>query len=304
MRVLFVGSTRRGFLVLEALVESGAELVGVISLRQHGHETERYERAIADLAREKGIPLHETQSMQECDYAGLLREELKPDVAFVVGCRVMIPPEVYEVPPLGMWAAHDSFLPEYRGFAPLNWSIINGEDHTGLTLFRLSETMDGGDVLVQRRIPIGPDDTAPEVYERVCHVTVQLVLDAHERLQRGTARAKSQDVTTGSICCSRSPADGLLDWSLPTDRIYALVRALTHPYPGAFTVVQGRRLTVWRARPVPNSPRYVGRIPGKVVGGFPAGGDVGGRRGGGVRGRMRGRFAGEGGGRGEGRGRG
>jgi methionyl-tRNA formyltransferase len=265
MRILFIGGTRRGFLTLEALVNSGAEMAGIISLRQDEHEPERFEQPIQALAERHGIPHYSTKWMKDRDYAAILANEMRPDAAFVVGCRILIPPQIYEVPPLGTLALHDSLLPEYRGFAPLNWAILNGEPQTGVTLFYLSEAMDGGDIVAQKAVPIGPSDSAPVVYERVCQATIDLVLEACPLLAAGTAPRIRQDYSVGSFTCSRSPADGEINWTKSTREIFNQIRALTWPYPGAFTFYEGKKLMIWQAVPVDPAPRYVGRIPGRVV---------------------------------------
>ncbi|HEY6210947.1 MAG TPA: methionyl-tRNA formyltransferase, partial [Vicinamibacterales bacterium] len=255
-----------GYLTLDALVKSSAEIAGVVSLQQDSHEVERYETPIRRLALANRIPHCETRSLTDRDrYVDLLTREMKPDVAIVVGCRMLIAPEIYQAPPLGTLAVHDSLLPEYRGFAPLNWSILNGEDHTGVTLFHLTESADAGDIVAQRRVPIGPDDTAPVVYERVCQATVDLVLDTYPQLAAGTAPRTPQAHHRATFACSRTPIDGEIDWSAPTAVVYNRVRALTYPYPGAYTYYRGRPLTIWSASRVENSPSYVGRIPGRVV---------------------------------------
>jgi methionyl-tRNA formyltransferase len=265
MRVLFIGGTRRGYLTLEALVASGAEVAGIVSLRQDEHEAERYEQPIQSLAERHAIPHYPTKWMKDRDYVSLLAGEIRPDVAFIVGCRILIPRSIYEIPPLGMLALHDSLLPHYRGFAPLNWAILNGEKQTGVTLFYLSETMDGGDIVSQKAVPIGPSDTAPEVYERVCQATVDLVLEACPLLASGVAPRIRQDYRIGSFTCSRAPIDGEIDWTRSTAAIFNQVRALAWPYPGAFTFYEGRKLMIWRAAPLDPPPCYVGRVPGRVV---------------------------------------
>jgi methionyl-tRNA formyltransferase len=265
MRVVFIGSTKRGYETLKALLEAGADVVGVVSLAQHAHETGRFEGAITDLTAQYHVPCIETQWMKDRDYAALLVDEWQADVAFIVGCRVLIPRAVYEAPRLGSLAVHDSLLPEYRGFAPLNWAILNGEDHTGVTLFYLSEAMDDGDIVLQQAVPIGPDETAPMVYEKVCQATVDVVLDGHARLVSGNAPRIPQVDGVGSYTCSRTPLDGCIDWARSTTETYDLIRALTQPYPGAYTHYKGRKLLVWAAEPAP-PVNYVGRIPGRVVG--------------------------------------
>lgn len=266
MRILFIGGTKRGYLTLKALVESGASVNGVISLRQDEHEIERCENMIESFSGEFNISCYETKLFKDKDYAQIISREIQPDIAYVVGSRVMISKEIYELPPLGTLCVHDSYLPEYRGFAPLNWSIINGEDHTGVTLFYLNELMDGGDIVAQTRVPIGPHDTAPLVYERICKATVDIVLETHGQLVEGTAPRARQDYSTGSFTCSRRPTDGMVDWGKSTLDIYNQIRALTYPYPGAFTYFKGERLTICKAKPVERPLRYVGRIPGRIVG--------------------------------------
>jgi methionyl-tRNA formyltransferase len=265
MRVLFIGGTKRGYMALSAMLESGIPVCGIINLKQDEHEIERYEAAIESLAVKFGIQHYLTKAMADADYAAIVRDTIRPDIAFVVGCRILLPREIYSFPRLGTLAVHDSLLPDYRGFAPLNWAMINGESRTGVTLFYLDERMDGGDIAGQRAVAIGADETAPQVYERICRETVALCLESYQRLAAGTATRVKQDYGAGSFTCSRTPGDGLIDWVRSTSSIYAQVRALAYPYPGAFTYFQGKKLTVWKAVPV-SDRQYVGRIPGRVVG--------------------------------------
>jgi methionyl-tRNA formyltransferase len=266
VRTLFIGSTKRGYQTLAALIGEHANIVGVISLRQDEHEVERYEEPIRRLAGRHDIPLYETRWMKDRPYPEIIAREIRPDLIVVVGCRILLPRDVYEIPPRGTVAVHDSLLPEYRGFAPLNWAIINGEDHTGVTLFYLNDSMDCGDIIAQMRVPIGPVDTAPQVYDRVCQATIDLMITAYPLLAEGTAPRRPQLEHEGSVTCRRTPEDGVIDWNRPTADIANLIRGLTAPYPGAFTFYEGRRVTIGEAQVVEPAPRYVGRIAGAVVG--------------------------------------
>lgn len=265
MRVAFIGSTQRGFLTLKGLVEHGAEVVGIISLEQDAHEANRYEAQIASFAQQHSIALYQTKWMKERDYAAVLRDEWRADTAFVVGCRVLIPQSIFSVLPKEMYAVHDSLVPEYRGFAPLNWAILNGETQTGVTLFSMAELMDGGDIVLQESVPIGAHDTAPQVYAGVCDATVNAILKAHDLLKEGTLTRTPQDYSVGSFTASRTPSDGLLDWAWSTERIYNMVRALAYPYAGAFTYYKNQKLMIWRAEPLDDPRRFVGRITGRVL---------------------------------------
>ena len=262
MRTLFIGGTKRGYLTLKTLVEGGANVVGIVSLLQDAHEVERYEKPIKDLAEEYKIPLYETKWLKDKYHQQIIAENIKPDIAFVVGCRVLLPKDIYKIPSVGTFAVHDSFLPNYRGFAPLNWSILNGEDNTGVTLYCLNELMDGGDIVAQKHIPIEFEDTSPLVYEKVCEATVNIISEVYSLLSQDQLSRISQDYTIGSFTCSRTPSDGLIDWNKPTTDIYNQIRALTYPYPGAFTFLDGKHLFIWIAKPVHNPPTYKGRIPG------------------------------------------
>ena len=257
--------TRRGYESLRAAIEAGVDVCGVICFREHAHETDRSEQRIAELARAAGAPCYETSLLRERNYADLIRNELKPDIAYLVGVRVVVPAAIYETIPYGAFAAHHSLLPRYRGFAPLNWCIINGERETGVSLFRVQEDLDGGPIVGQCRVPIGEADSAGDVYERICQANADLVVAAHQQACLGSLTFIEQDPSEATYTCSRMPAYGLIDWGRPTTVIFNLIRGLAAPFPGAFTYFKGRKLTVWKAAPVVDAPAYVGRIPGRVV---------------------------------------
>ena len=264
MKTLFIGSTRRGFLTLQAMLEAGVQVVGVMSLTQHAHERERYEDAMRELAQTRGIALRETKLAREPELIAWVRS-LDAEAAVAVGVRVLLPEGVYSAFPKGCWAVHDSLLPEYRGFAPLNWALINGERTTGVTLFQVSPQMDEGDILLQEALAIGDDDAAPEVYEQVCAATLRVVVQGCALLRAGLPPLRRQEHARATFTCSRAPGNGLIDWNQPTHVIFNLIRALTFPYPGAFTYLEGAQLYLVAAHRVSEPPCYVGRIPGHVV---------------------------------------
>jgi methionyl-tRNA formyltransferase len=265
VRALFMVGTRRGYLALKAAIEAGVDVCAVISFQQHPHESERYEAHIAELARAAGLPCYETNLLRDRDYGELIRHELRPDVAYLIGVRVIVPKSVYEAIPLGALAAHDSVLPGYRGFAPLNWSILNGETQTGVSLFRLVASMDEGAIVGQRKLSIGAEDTAAQVLERVCDATNELVLETYGLACEENLASVAQDSTTATYTCSRTPTDGLIDWKQSTQSIFNQIRALGPPFPGAYTYHRGIKMTICTARPVDQCRIYVGRIPGRVV---------------------------------------
>jgi len=251
---------------LEAISElHNVEVAGIINISQHLHEIDRYDDRIESLAQEAGFPCLNAKGINTSKAEKFVRD-LKPDLALAVGCRVIIPRTIYAAPRFGTIALHDSLLPEYKGFAPLNWSIINGEKHTGVTLFFLNEIMDGGDIVASKEVKIEADETAPQVYEKVCKATIDLLVEQVPLVASGKCKRYPQDCEEGSFTCSRSPEDGLIQWDQPTERIYNLIRALAYPYPGAFTYYNQERLIIWQAEVRTAPPCYKGRIHGKIIG--------------------------------------
>jgi methionyl-tRNA formyltransferase len=159
---------------------------------------------------------------------------------------------------------HYAMLPRYRGRANVNWALINGESETGISVHVLAPGLDAGNILYQEAVPIGPRDTVTDLYDRLNALQQQHLGDAVLRHLEGD-EGRPQDDAGASYGCTRLPQDGVIDWTQPTHRIDALVRALTPPYPGAVTFFGAAPLTVWRAEPAPDAPPYDGRIPGRVV---------------------------------------
>ena len=183
----------------------------------------------------------------------------------VVSWRYMIPPRVYRRPRLGTFVLHDSLLPTYRGFSPTVWSIINGEDHTGVTLFEIAEEVDSGDLVDQQRVPVGLDDTIAVVIERVTQTYLDLLERNLTRLIDGSAPRHPQDHSQATYTCKRNLEDNRINWSASSSKIHNLIRAVSWPYPGAYTTLAKRMLRVWSAQRLADFRSYVGRIPGRIV---------------------------------------
>ena len=262
--IVFIGGTRRGHRVLEALLERGEPIRAVYALEQDAHEHDRFDDAMQELAAGHGVPCTVTRKIGPEAEREIL-EVHRPDLLLVIGWRTMIPMSVVDFPRLGSIGAHDSLLPRGRGFAPTNWAVINGDESGGVTLFHLAEDVDAGDMVDQREIPIGPRTTAPELYEGVTEATVEMILEHIDGLKDGTAPRIVQDHSKATFYCARRPEDGVIDWALPTAVSDRLIRGLAYPYPGARTSYDGRELTVWEAAPVEPPPVYEGRVPGRPV---------------------------------------
>jgi len=262
-RIVLLTGRRRGAVLLDRLLQSGFPVVGCIVMEEDSHE-ERWEERITAVAARSGIECLVAKTLNSGPAAEWLRC-WNPRIVVAENWRTLIPPRVFE--PVGHFVVlHESLLPHYRGFAPLSWPIINGESHTGVTLFYIAEEVDSGDVIDQRTLPIEPDDTVNDLYER----TICAYWDVLQRnlplLEENLAPRRAQDHTRATYGCTRTPEDGRIPWEAPSAMIYNLARGLAPPLmPGAWTTYRGQRLTVCAARPLKSPPAYTGRIPGRVV---------------------------------------
>ncbi len=204
---------------------------------------------------------------------------LAPDFIFSFYYRRMLPPALLALARKGALNMHGSLLPRYRGRAPVNWAVLNGETETGASLHYMVAKPDAGALVDQQAVPIGPDDTAFEVAERVAAAAVTVLERALPGLVAGTAEARPLDLGQGSYFGGRRPADGEFAWTWPAARIHNLVRAVAPPFPGAFAPLGERVLRVHRTRRLPSEAP---EAPGSPVV-FVAGGQLLARCGDGVR---------------------
>jgi methionyl-tRNA formyltransferase len=264
MQIALSCATRRGYRFLKKLAElrPDSELV-VFSFQEDAWEPPFHDD-IQKLTHSLGGEFMDARRLDDPSLASWW-ETTPVDLMMTVNWRYLIPANIYTRPRLGTFVFHDSVLPEYRGFSPTVWAIINGEDHTGVTLFEIADAVDSGDIVDQERVPIGPDDTISQVLERVTQTYLALLSRNLEMILNGTAPRRSQDHTKATFTCKRLPQDNLIDWTQPSERIYNLIRAVTAPYPGAYTYLDGKKLIVWSAQRLPDFPYYVGRVPGRVV---------------------------------------
>jgi methionyl-tRNA formyltransferase len=216
--------------------------------------------AVAVAARDRGVPVLRDTSVGGVEAAVC---ELQPDCVVVSSYDRILPASLLERCPFVN--VHYAPLPEYRGRATVNWAIIDRRAETALTVHVLVPELDAGPILFQQRVPIGPHDMVGDLYRRLNELQRAHLAPAVDRHLDGDPGV-SQDDAAATYGCTRVPTDGEIDWHRSTDEIYALVRALGDPYPGAFTHLDGRRLVVWRAAPAVSPRRWAGRVPGRIVG--------------------------------------
>jgi len=236
-----------GVACLEQLLASGDEVALVITHADPLNENVWW-RSVRELAEQHQLPVLVDPDVRAPELARQLRA-IEPDFVFSFMFRTLLPRQILEIPRLGSLNLHPSALPKYRGRSPINWVLVHGETETGVTLHYMVEKPDCGDVVAQRRFAISELDTALSLHRRATHEARLLVAEAYPLLRNGLAPRIPQDPAQASYFGRRNPEDGHIDWRWPVRRIYDLVRAVTHPYPGAFTVHEGRRLYVWWGTP-------------------------------------------------------
>lgn len=218
------------------------------------------------LAEQHDVPVYRGLDLRSPDSLCLLRK-LDLDLLIVVGWTRLVPAEVLALPRFGCVGFHASLLPRHRGRAPVNWAIINGETQTGATMLMLDPGVDTGPIVDQLPIAISDDDTCGTVYERVAVAGVALLLKHLPALLEGCAPMWRQLPDDGDVLPRRTPDMGITDWDRSARDVYNWIRGLTHPYPGAFSMMRGEAIRLWRAQPlarVPNARAAV--VPGTIIG--------------------------------------
>jgi methionyl-tRNA formyltransferase len=256
-RVIVCAYHNVGFRCLAELLRQGAE-VPLIFTHDDSPTEEIWFASVRDLAERHGIPCI-TGDIN--DPGNIVRlKEIAPDFILSFYYRNMIKPSVLEIPKRGSLNLHGSYLPRYRGRVPVNWAVINGETETGATLHYMVEKPDAGDIVDQEKVAIEFTDTALDVFNKVTQAAVAVIGRSWPRLVAGTAPRVKMDLKAGSYFGGRKPADGLIDWTKSAVAIYNLVRGVTHPYPGAFTFLDGKKVIIWDAWPVTGTGE-----PGRLI---------------------------------------
>lgn len=245
-RILLFGYSDLGHASLKFLLENGEEVAGVFTHEDAARENIWFP-SVKELALANKIPVY-TPSVLSSGEVQIIKG-LKPDLIFSFYYRNLIPNSILSLAPLGAYNMHGSLLPKYRGRAPVNWAVLKGEAETGATLHVMTDKPDAGDIVDQEAVPIGPDETSSEVQKKVTQAAVRVMERQIEALKMGTARFRPQIHSLSTYYGRRRPEDGKIDWSKPAREIHNLIRAVTHPYPGAFTDNLAKITYIWRSRP-------------------------------------------------------
>jgi len=231
-----------GYRCLSVLLAHGVEVALVVTHRDNPKETIWFD-SVAELAALHGIPVITPDNPNTPEVVGQIRA-LQPDFFFSFYYREMLKRELLEIPKHGALNMHGSLLPKYRGRVPVNWAIIRGETETGSTLHYMTEKPDDGDIVAQQAVPILPDDTALQVFQKVTVAAEIALIGVLPALLAGRAQAVKQDLSKGAYFGGRKAEDGIIDWSQSAQAIHNLVRAVAPPYPGATTQLLGKPMRI------------------------------------------------------------
>jgi methionyl-tRNA formyltransferase len=241
-----MGTPRFALPSLSKLVQSRHQIVGVVSVpdKPQGRGQKLAESPVKIFAREHGLAILTPDDLKDGEFVNTLKG-INPDAILVVAFRIL-PEEVFALPPLGTVNLHASLLPQYRGAAPINWAIINGETKTGLTTFYIRKKVDTGDIIMQKEINVGPDETFGELHDRMAELGSQMLLETADLMEKGEVKLVRQDDSKATKAPKIVPEHCRIDWSKKALEIKNLIRGLS-PSPGAFTLFRGKILKIYKS---------------------------------------------------------
>lgn len=244
--IVLFGYSDVGFTCLDLLLTQHRDIRLVVTHEDDPLESKWF-RSVRALAQGAGVETTVAETKDGPELEARIAA-IAPDVILSCYYRRMIPARVLSLASKGAFNMHGSLLPKYRGRAPVNWAILNGETRVGVTLHHMVKRADAGDIVDAEAVEVGPDETAHDAMKNVVRAARMVLARQIDGLLAGTAPRIPQDEAAATYFGGRKPEDGRIDWSWPAARIVNLVRAVSDPYPGAFSDVGGRRLFVWRAR--------------------------------------------------------
>lgn len=262
MRIVFMGTPDFAVPSLKALIASGHEVCGVFTQpdKPKNRGMKLQSSPVKEYSLSIGLPVFQPAKMRDGEALGILRE-LEPELIVVAAYGKILPPEILELPKWGCVNVHSSLLPKYRGAAPINWAILNGEDETGVTIMYMAEGLDTGDILAQRSTPIDINENAAELFSRLADLGAKLLIEVLKQLDQGTAAAVPQDDNLSCYAPMLSKELSPLDWAKTARQLHDQVRGL-YPWPAATAILDTVRCKIVRTS-LPGE--HSGQTPGTVL---------------------------------------
>jgi len=271
LRIVFCGTPAFALPSLRHLIaqqDFRVEAVVTQPDRPRGRGQQVSSSPIKDAALEAGIPVYQPEKIKS-ESARDFFERVAPDVVVIIAYGQIIPQSLLDIPRLGWINLHASLLPKYRGAAPINWVIVNGETRTGATTMQVEAGLDTGPILLERETEIGPDETAPELASRLAEIGAPLIADTLRKLDGGELRPQPQDNSRATFAPLLKKQDGRIDWSWPAQGIYNRIRGL-QPWPGAFSTFRGKNCHIWGHTASADTVSWTrdgtpGRVEGSII---------------------------------------
>jgi len=264
-RIVFMGTPAFAVASLNALLQAKMNVVGVVTApdKPAGRGMQLQQSAVKQFALAHDLPILQPEKLKSPEFFEALKQ-WQPDLQVVVAFR-MLPEQIWSFPSMGTLNVHGSLLPQYRGAAPINWAIINGEKETGVTTFQLQHAIDTGAILLQDRIPIAPNNTAGEIHDTMMVVGAQLLVKTLHGLFDSSIKAVPQEQVIGNIALQHAPKiftkDCEIDWEKPCTSIHNLIRGLA-PFPGAITKIDGKIVKLFLTQKMEEPPT---EAPGSFI---------------------------------------
>nr|WP_317361185.1 methionyl-tRNA formyltransferase [uncultured Blautia sp.] len=263
MRVIFMGTPDFATGTLEEIVKAGHEVVGVVTQpdKPKGRGKTMMPTPVKETALKYNLPVYQPKKVREPEFVELLRS-LKPDVMVVAAFGQIITKEILEMPKYGCINVHASLLPAYRGAAPIQWAVINGDKESGVTIMQMDEGIDTGDMIEKAVVPIAEDETGGSLFDKLSHTGAKLCVKVLRDLEEGTAvREKQPEESTTPYAKMIDKKMGEVDWKKSAKEIEQLIRGL-NPWPSAYTKVHGKTLKLWKAKVLLETSQM---NPGQIV---------------------------------------
>lgn len=267
LSIVWLGFHSEGVKAFKKILERGFHISKFITLDDEVFEKRAAStREYVDICKNFNVPIGLISTIKK-DEAYEMIKDMEPDLLVVLGWSEILPERVLDIPTIGTVGAHASMLPHNRGSAPINWAIIKGETECGNSLIWLNKGVDQGDIIDQMGFEITKYDTCATLYDNVADTNEKMLVRFIERLSNGEATIMcKKNVTDEEILPRRYPKDGLINWNQKSSRIYDFIRALSRPYPGAFTFLDGQKYLIWNASilPTEDENKEIGKIIGNV----------------------------------------
>ncbi len=262
MRALFMGTPDFAATILERIIQAGHEVIGVVTQpdKQKGRGHEISFSPVKELAIKQGLRIYQPVKVKDALFLKDM-EELKPEIILVAAFGQILPKAFLDIPPYGCINVHASLLPKYRGAAPIQYSILDGEPETGITIMHMDVGIDTGDIILQKAIPITKEETGGSLFDKLALLGGELLLEAMELLENNTAPRIAQDNDKATNVKVIDKEMGRIDFMQPAVKLERLIRGL-NPWPSAYTKIDGKTLKLWKAEVVPGN---ITAEPGEVV---------------------------------------